>query len=97
MAFATKTQLPTFLNCGGRQRLYIRGTGVVSGVIQIEGVPSPGCVYLHEAGGALRGYRETGNNGAYTFLGLAPGSYRLVIEDLGKRQRLPKVELIEVT
>ncbi|MCD9097029.1 carboxypeptidase-like regulatory domain-containing protein [Luteimonas fraxinea] len=97
MAFANKVEIPGFSNCGGLRRLYDRGTGVVSGVSKIAGLPAPCRVFLHESNGALRGFRRTGANGTYSFIGLPPGEYRLVIEDDNKTLNRSKVEHVVVS
>lgn len=97
MAFSTKLELPSLQSCGGRQRPYDRGTGVVSGVAKISGVPAPCRIFLHESNGALRGFRRTGADGVYSFIGLPPGEYRLVVEDDNKTLSRSKIEHVVVS
>lgn len=93
MAFNTRVQLPTVPNsCGGLQRLWARGGGVISGVTKLDGALTPCRVFLHSADGTLRGFRRTGSNGAYSFIGLPAGEYRLIIEDDRQAARRSKVE-----
>lgn len=96
MAFSTKQELPgtRMTNCGGLRRFWNRGDGVISGVTKIDNIISPCRVFLHTADGTLRGFRRTGTDGAYSFIGLAPGEYRLVIEDDRQTARRSKVEHI---
>ena len=99
MAFNTKIELPgvRMLTCGGLRRPWARGDGVISGVTKIDNIASPCRVFLHDADGTLRGYRQTGADGAYSFIGLPPGDYRLVIEDDRQTTRRSKVEHVVVT
>lgn len=84
-------------NCGGLMRVPAHGTGVVSGTTKIDTLTAPCRVFLHDADGTLRGYRRTGSDGAYSFVGLLPGEYRLVIEDDRQGTRRSKVEHVIVT
>lgn len=86
-------------NCGGLRRMPERGTGVVSGISTFgdPGVAAAGRVFLHEASGALRGFRRTGVDGAYSFIGLPVGPYRIVTEDDSKQQWRSTVDHTEVT
>lgn len=70
---------------------------MVSGATKIDNVAAPCRVFLHNADGTLRGYRRTGADGSYTFIGLPPGEYRLVIEDDRQGSRRSKVEHVVVT
>lgn len=94
MAFATKQSVDQVLplNAGGAYRFWARGTGVVAGVVQHNGVPATSRVFLHAADGNLLGYRRTGADGVYEFVGLPPGEYRLVVEDDRETVRRSKIE-----
>lgn len=98
MAFSTKIELPGTLpsNCGGLRRPWARGTGVINGITKIDNLAAPCRVFLHDADGTLRGFRRTGQNGSYTFLGLPPGDYRLVVEDDQQGTRRAKVEHVRL-
>lgn len=99
MAFATKQVVDqvTPITCEGTLRLWARGSGVISGTTKIDNVASACRVFLHTADGTLRGYRRTAADGLYSFLGLPPGEYRLVIEDDRQGTRRSKVEHVVVT
>lgn len=84
------------LNCGGERRPWGRGAGVISGVTKIDNIVSPCRVFLHDSDGTLRGYRRTGADGAYSFKGLPPGEYRLVVEDDRQTARRSKVEHVVI-
>lgn len=100
MAFAgTAGEIP-FLRpttCGGLQRPQAwRGDGTIAGTTKIDGTAAPCRVFLHASDGTLLGYRRSDSNGAYQFLGLAPGDYRLVVEDDSRGIRRGKIELVTV-
>lgn len=78
--------------CGGLARPDYRGPYTISGVAKIDATPAPCRVFLHDQSGTLLGFRRTGADGAYAFLGLQPGRYRLVIEDDMQTARRSKVE-----
>lgn len=98
MPFDMKTELPGTLpsNCGGFRRPWARGSGVISGVTKINNIVSPCRVFLHDADGTLRGYRLTGADGAYGFIGLPPGDYRIIVEDDRQGARRSKVEHVVI-
>lgn len=98
MAFATKQVFDQVLpiNAGGHYRFWARGPGVIAGVIQMDGVPFAGRAFLHAADGTLLGYRRTGADGLYEFVGLPGGEYRLILEDDREGVRRSKVEHVIV-
>ena len=98
MAFSTKIELPGTLlsNCGGLRRPWAQGTGVINGITKVDNLAASCRVFLYTGDGTLRGYRRTKADGLYTFLGLHPGDYRLVVEDDQQGTRRSKVEHVRL-
>ena len=85
--------------CEGRYRpLGNRGTGYISGTTKIDGVESACRVSLFTVDGTQLGHVLTLSGvGTYTFYGLWPQEYYLVIADNGQTVRRAKVEHTIVT
>lgn len=86
-------------NCGGLRRMLVQGTGTISGTTKQgagAGAVAPCRVYLMTCDGVLVGFRRTDTSGTYSFLGLAPGRYMLLVQDDQQDNWRPKVELIVV-
>lgn len=85
-------------NCDGlRRQVDYRGSSVISGTTKIDLTAQPCRVFLHAADGTLVAFRRSANDGTYSFLGIGPGEYRLVIEDDRHTARRSKVEHVVVT
>ena len=94
MAYTVSTPLSMISEIDSNFRFQNRGIGVISGTTEIDGVASPCRVFLHTSDGTQIGYIRTGDSGTYSFTGLAPGHYRLVIEDdnaLDKQGKIVRV------
>lgn len=81
---------------GTRRSSEFRGTKTISGTTKIAGSTATCRVYLYLQDGSLIGFRRTTSTGAYSFLGLAPGDYRIVVEQEGQAHR-SKVEHVRLT
>ena len=73
-----------------------RGRGVISGTTKQYNIAGPCKVWLHSEDGTLMGFRRTGAAGTYTFRGLPPNYYFLVIADDSLAVR-SKVEHVLIT
>ena len=78
----------------GISKLYQLGTGVISGVTQINGVPAK-CRVRLEADNMPTDIIETSATGDYTCTGLSSGTWRLIIESLDGSYR-GKTEILNI-
>lgn len=72
------------------------GAGVILGTTKELTVASPCKVWLFQESGMLMGFRRTEAGGTYSFVGLPPGYYFLVIADDQQALR-SKIEHVIVT
>lgn len=96
MTFAVKQTILTLTQCGGLRRSISRGTGVVSGTTSIAGVASPCRVELRDGDDTRVAFMRSSASGVYSFIGLAPGEYSIVIRDDKQTAHRAKVEHVVV-
>lgn len=78
-------------------RVLRKGSGAIAGTTSVGGAAASCRVTLFSSDHMLIGFRRTGTDGTYSFPGLRPGSYYLLIADDNQGTHRAKVEHVEVT